>query len=650
MPTTSSGHRSHFVICLAGHIDHGKSALVQALTGANVDRLPEEKRRGITIELGFSHFETDGCRLALIDVPGHERLVHTMVAGASGVDAALLVVAADDSVMPQTREHLALLQLLGIQQGVIALTKCDLADAEQLELVQMEIAELVAGTFLERAPRLQVSAKKNQGIAELRAALVQAARSSPSRPVDDSRFRLSIDRAFSPSGQGTVVTGTVLRGKVSAGETLQLLPAETPVRIRRLQSQGADVPSVVAGDRAAINLVGVKVGEIRRGDELATPDAFQPGRRHLVELQILADAESPLKHRQAVRLHLGANQVTATVLMQQKEVAPGEATFAVLRCNTPIVAEYGQAFVIRQLSPVRTVGGGRFLIPSLGAEARLNRSLAAAPELASADHSTRLQGYVVLCREVPLNAIGEFTIGMTRAECNAAAARLIRQKSVVSTAGSQPILVSAAHFEQLAQRLVRGCRAELERRRPAPQVLLSAVLAAMSPHASPAVLEAVVQALCARGELVRRGELVGLATGPALTNRQRALLKTVLEQITAAGPTPPTLKELAEQHQCVLKDLELLLQVAVDQGELVRVSPQLAIHHASLDTLRQSLQEMFQRQPTGTVSEIREQWQMTRKHAVPILEYFDQCQITARSGDSRSAGPKIALECERVLT
>ena len=281
-PAAQPPRRTQYVIGLAGHIDHGKSALVQALTGSKTDRLPEEQRRGITIELGFAHFDWEGQRFALIDVPGHERFIHTMVAGASGVDVALLVVAADDAVMPQTREHLALLELLGVKRGVIAISKCDLATEELLELVELEIAELVAPTFLCSAPRIRVSAQAGMGIDTLRRALIAAALSSEPRPTSDPRFRMPIDRAFSPAGQGAVVTGTVWRGSARVGETLQLLPAGEPVRIRRLQSQGKDVDCVVAGERAAINLVGIKASAIHRGDELTTPGAFEPGVRHLL--------------------------------------------------------------------------------------------------------------------------------------------------------------------------------------------------------------------------------------------------------------------------------------------------------------------------------------------------------------------------------
>lgn len=648
MTDSSPAVRCQFVICLAGHIDHGKSAIVRALTGATVDRLPEEKRRGITIELGFSHFDEGGCRFALIDVPGHERFIHNMVAGASGVDAALLVIAADDSVMPQTREHLALLQLLGVRHGVIAITKCDLADDEQLELVELEVAELVESTCLADAPRIRVSALRSQGIDELRRALIDAARSSPARATEDPRFRLPIDRAFSPAGQGAVVTGTVWRGMARVGDTLHLLPEAAAVRIRRLQSQGADVECIRAGERAAINLAGVKATAIRRGDELATPDAFKPARRHLVELRVLPDAGHALKHRQLVRLHLGSNQATAQVLLGQREVGPGETAFGVIRCGRPIVAEYGQPFVLRQLSPATTIGGGRIIAPALQPADRLKRCLAAAPSLASPDADLRLAAYIDLRREASLDASSQSWIGLNPAQCEAVVERLIARKEIVRTAGSSPRLVSAGRFEKLKQRFIRCCQTELERRRPASQVLLSVILSAMSRQGSEQVLATLLETMVSRRELVRRGDRVGLPTGPELSHRQRNVLNAVLAEIGSAGATPPTLKELAEQHDYPLKDLEPLVQVAIDEGRLVRVSPLLALERDALERLRQRLADHFQKHPTGTVSEIREQWNMTRKHAVPILEFFDQCQITRRTGDSRSAGPRISVSLEEV--
>ena len=650
MPTSPVSSRKQFVICLAGHIDHGKSALVHALTGGAVDRLPEEKRRGITIDLGFSHFDDHGLRFALIDVPGHERFIHAMVAGASGVDAALLVVAADDSVMPQTREHFAVLELMGVQSGVIAITKCDLVDEEQLEMVDLEITELVASSFLAGAPRIRVSMHPERGIEELRQALIEAARSSPVRPVDDRRFRLSIDRAFSPTGQGAVVTGTVLRGFSRVGDTLHLLPETTPVRIRRLQSQGLDVEQVSAGERAAMNLVGVKASTIHRGDELATPHAFEPSCRHLAQLRILADACQELRHRQLVRLHVGANQTTAQVLMGQRQLAPGQTACAILRCRTPIVTEYGQPFVLRRLSPSDTLGGGTIISPALHATDRLSRCLAVADGLSSPDEQIRLTAYIDLRRETSFDEASESWIGMRPAQCETVLQRLVELKAVVRIVGPPPRFVSSEHFGQLKQKLAKRCQVELERRRPASQLPLSVILSAMKRQATGPVVDAVLEEMTALGELVRRGDRIGLPTGAKLSHRQRGMLDALLAECADAGPAPPTLKEFGERHGLCERELEPLVQVAIDDGRLVRLSPQMVIDRAAIERLRHNLAEHFQKHSTARVSEIREQWGITRKHAVPIVEFFDHRQITSRSGDMRSAGPRIAVPLDEVIT
>lgn len=638
--------RSQFVICLAGHIDHGKSALVHSLTGAKTDRLPEEKRRGITIELGFSHFDADGCRFALIDVPGHERFIHNMVAGAAGVDAALLVIAADDSVMPQSREHLALLELLGVRRGVIAVSKCDLADDEQLELVDLEIDELVSRTMLAEAPRFRVSTHSGKGIAELKAALIKAAISSPTRAIEDRRFRLPIDRAFSLTGQGAVVTGTVWRGTASVGDKLHLLPSTTPVRIRRLQSQGTDVEQVHAGERAAVNLVGIKTADIRRGDELATPDAFSPATRHLVKLRVLGDAGAGLRHRQFVRVHLGANQVTAQILMNQREVSLGQAGFAVLRCRQPIVAEYGQPFVIRQLSPAATIGGGTVISPALRPTDRQTRCLEAAAALGGDDAAARLFAYIELRREARFDETSESWVGLNEEACRVAILALLKQKRIVRVPVTPAIHVTAERFQKLQQQLIRGCKAELARRRPASQVPLSAVLSAISHAASPDVLNAAIDDLIARKEIIRRGDRIGLSSGADLSNRQRQILDRFVAEVTRSAATPPTLREFSEQQGVALADLEAIVQVAVDEGTLLRLTPQLTMTREALEALRRSLDGYFQKHPSATVSAVREHWGMTRKHAVPIFEYFDEHGITRRNGDQRTAGPNISVTLE----
>ena len=496
----------------------------------------------MTIDLGFSHCDIDGIRFALIDVPGHERFIHTMLAGASGVDLALLVVAADDSVMPQTREHLAVLELLGVRDGLIALTKCDLVDDEQLEMVHLEIAELVERTFLARAPLILTSTRTGLGIAELKQAFVLTARQLPIRVTDESRFRLPIDRVFSPSGQGTVVTGTVWLGTARVGDTLHLLPEATSVRVRRLQSQGVDVDAVSAGERAAINLAGIKASVIRRGDELATPQAFDPARRHLVHLRCLPDADHGLKHRDRIRMHLGADQVTAQLLLGQRVVSPGDTAFAVVRCGTPIVADYGQPFVVRQLSPARTIGGGTVIAPALRPTERMTRCLDAAPDLSNPDSAVRLAAYVDLRREVEFDAAIESRLGLSREQCEAVAQELVKRKVLVRMAGPPPRYITRRRFDRLQQQMIDQCQAEAVRLRPAWQVPIARVLSAMSLHASPPVLDAVLDELTRRGDLLRRGDRIGRPAGAELSHRQRGLLENLLAECVEAGRTPPIAK------------------------------------------------------------------------------------------------------------
>jgi selenocysteine-specific elongation factor len=414
-----------------------------------------------------------------------------------------------------------------------------------------------------------------------------------------------------------------------------------PVRVRRLQSQGADVEQVSAGERAAINLAGIKSSSIHRGDELTTPNTFEPSDRHLAKLRILPDAARGLKHRQPVRVHLGANQCTARVLMNERSIAPGESEFAILRCESKIVAEYGQPFVLRQLSPARTIGGGTIISPALRTTDRQSRSLAIAPPLASSDLQERLAAYIDLRREATFDDASESWVGLNRSQCDKVAVELEKRGEVVRIPGTLPSFVTKQHFEKLKQRLLTRCKTELERRRPALFVPLSVIVSAMKRHASLPVLETLLASMAAKREIVRREDRIGLTTGPELSNRQRQTLTTLVNEVSSASATPPTLKEFAERNGCSLKELEPIVQVAVDEGQFVRLAPQIIMDRRALEALRKRLVEHFSKSRTAKVGEIREQWGITRKHAVPIFEFFDEHKITTRDGDLRSAGPLL---------
>src|ERR1700685_1102722 len=352
-----TAHPKSIIVGTAGHIDHGKSALVEALTGTHPDRLAEEKRRGITIDLGFAFLEENNLRFGFIDVPGHERFVSNMLAGAAGLDLVLLVIAADESIKPQTREHFEICRLLGVTRGVVALTKSDLVDADTAELARLEIEDYLRGTFLEKAPVVAVSAKTGAGLAdlkrELRAAAIQASGKDASRP-----FRLPIDRAFAIKGFGAVVTGTLISGSVGADDQVELFPSRQILRVRGVQSGGKSASRATAGQRTAVNLAGIEHTALKRGMSLAAPNRFRATTRIEVPLQLLSSA-APLKHRARVHFHANTSETIAEVhLYNARELKPGETAFAHLRLTDEILLLPGDRFIIRQFSPVITIGGG----------------------------------------------------------------------------------------------------------------------------------------------------------------------------------------------------------------------------------------------------------------------------------------------------
>ena len=352
------------IVGTAGHIDHGKTALVKALTGVDADRLPEEKQRGITIDLGFAEMHDGETRIGFVDVPGHERFVKNMLAGASGIDLVLLVVAADEGVMPQTREHFDICRLLRIQNGAIILTKSDLVDAETLELAKLDVAELVSNSFLEDAPVFVVSSRTGDGIAELKAGVLQAA-GEVHRDKDVFEVRLSVDRSFSVKGFGAVVTGTLASGEVADGDELELLPSKRKLRVRGVQTHGKTVSSAHAGQRTAVNLAGVEHSDVNRGMVLVSPGTLSVAEVLDTEVEVLAGAPRSIRSRQRVRVHLGTAEVLArvAVLNETHEIEPGSTGFVQFRLEAPVAAAHGDRFIVRSYSPQRTIAGGRVLDP-----------------------------------------------------------------------------------------------------------------------------------------------------------------------------------------------------------------------------------------------------------------------------------------------
>ncbi|CAN5801878.1 selenocysteine-specific translation elongation factor [soil metagenome] len=632
------------ILGTAGHIDHGKTALVRALTGIDTDRLPAEKRRGITIDLGFAALDLGGVRLGLIDVPGHERFVRNMLAGATGFDLALLVVAADDSVMPQTREHLEILRLLGIPGGVVALTKCDLVDDDWLEIVEEDVRSLLANTCLQSAPILRTSSATGQGIDDLKAALQQAAEAVPSR-ADPGLFRLSIDRSFTVPGHGAVVTGTIASGRVAVGDDLQWWPDGRPVRVRGLRQHDQAAETLPRGARAALNLSGLHHSEIERGQELATPGYLEATRVMSVELLASAEAPRPLRHRARYRLHIGTADVSATLsILEGPELLPGTPGTGQLFLAAPVVAVHGQAFVLRAESPPQTLGGGRVLQPVARRIRRrdthsrqiLARLAGQAPRerVAAALAALGLQPWTdrSLCRDTGLPPETLRTVLDELAEAGA----LIE----LPIGSRRSIRLLSEVIEDLEDRLIRAVgRLHLERPR-ASAVGRSRLGSELADLRNEPLVHALIERLGASGALTVTSRSVARKDhAPKLSQAERRLKQEIAEAYQAGGLTPPDLPELSTQAGPRAAIVPELIGLLVEEERLVEITRDLYLDANADAELRRKVVERLASGQTMTMADLRDLLQTTRKYAVPFGEYLDRIGLTVREGDLRRLGP-----------
>jgi len=642
------------ILGTAGHIDHGKTALVKALTGVDCDRLPEEKARGITIDIGFAALELGQHRLGVVDVPGHERFVKNMLAGATGIDLALLVVAADDSVMPQSREHLDILKLLGLRHGVIALTKCDLVDETTREVVELEIRELVAGSFLAEAPLVPTSASTGQGLAELRAALAAACDevAAAGDPLSALPFRLAIDRAFVLQGHGTVVTGTVLSGQLHAGDEVEWQPAGRRVRARTLHSHSEQVAVIGRGMRAAVNLAGIDIADVRRGQELAAPGYLVSSRTLTAQVTVPAGAPRPLKHRLPVRVHLGTAEVMGGLaLLEGDTLSPGETALAQLFLDEAVTAVWGQPFVLRESSAATTLGGGRVLQP---AARKIRRR--------DADAVTRLRS---LATGSPVERVGAVawakgTGGFTESDLVREAGvappdspSLIAKQQAAGNlvevqAGPRRLLLHVNALREIESRVL-----DVLARLHAAQPLVSAhersrVQACLDYLGDDALVGAVVDRLAATRQVIADGRRIARADfKPKLSINQRKLKDRIVAAHAASPFQPPEPASFAGSAGGNAAGLRDIFEVAVAEGYLVRVSDDIYLHaDADAEFRRRVLARLAAGGPGLTVAEIRDLLGTTRKYAVPFCEYLDRIGVTRRQGDFRIAAqePSAANE------
>ncbi len=633
----------HVIVGTAGHIDHGKSALVKALTGTDPDRWEEEKRRGITIDLGFAHLDLGAdLRVGFVDVPGHERFVKNMLAGVGGIDLVMLVVAADESIKPQTREHFDICRLLGIRTGLVVITKSDLVERDLLDLVRLEVQDYVAGSFLEDAPIVAVSARTGDGLDALRAELRRLGLNAPARPID-LPFRLPIDRAFVMKGFGAVVTGTLIAGKIEKETEVEIFPLGRRARVRGIEVHNQPGDCAVAGQRTALNLAGVDAQELGRGMTLAPPGLFE-STSCLDAVVTLLPSSRPLKTRARGHFHCWTSEMVAeAVLLDGKEIAPGARAYVQLRLAQPGLFFPGDRFILRQLSPVVTIGGG-VVLDNHPPKHRLNdpavRQFLEVME--TADTEARLESLVRRAGETALAALVART-GWRPDEVLRVAKRLEAAKRLVILGQPPEVFV---HSECLAG-LERSVVENLEKFHSgnpltagiAKEDLRGRVASSASRRIhllSPAAFNAGLQALVAQGRVEVRGEIVVLAgRGIQLTAEESSAKEQISRAFQKAGLAVPGAKQVLEGLRIDRARAEKLLRILLKDGTLIKVTEDLIFHSEALAGLRETIARRKSQSDRINVAVFKELTGLTRKYAIPLLEYLDRERVTRREGDER---------------
>lgn len=635
------------ILGTAGHIDHGKTALVKFLTGIDTDRLKEEKERGITIELGFASLVLpSGLRLGIVDMPGHERFIDHMVAGASGIDLVLLVVAADEGVMPQTTEHLEICQLLGVKTGLVALTKSDLVDAEMLELAREDVFELVRGTFLEGKPVIPFSSVTGEGSQALLQAL-EALAAETTTKRQEGFARLPIDRVFTMKGFGTVVTGTLLAGKLRVGDLVEILPSGLRAKIRGLQVHNQPVEESLAGSRTAVNLQGLEKSSIERGELLVEPDRFSPSHRVYVYLHYLKQNRKALPDRFRLVVHWGtARAFGRVVLIDREALEPGQAAFAQLRLEAPLLPVFGDRFVVRDFSTNRTLGGGVILDSHAERyKARLRDTVLPWLErLRSESPADRIEYF--LWKESRKGASADELAVWSRLdpnECYRLCLELAEKGLLVEYDTEQKAFIRRGSIESFCQEIldkVGAFHAENPYEEGMPREALRSTLAA---PVSDKLVSFCLARLVDQEKVVLVRERVRLASHRIeLSAADAELRRRILSRLAEAATMPPTFKELAAETACPEPRLKILLEYLAKTGEVVKVAEDLYFAPEIVEDLKERLVSYLEEKGEIQAGDFKTLSRSTRKYSIPLLEYFDRTRVTFRKGDSRVLREKKA--------
>lgn len=625
----------NIIIGTAGHIDHGKTALIKALTGTNTDRLQEEKKRGITIELGFAYFLLDtGERAGIVDVPGHEKFIKNMLAGAGGMDMVLLVVAADDGVMPQTREHLGILRLLSIQAGIVVITKCDLVEQDWLELVREDVKKAVEGTFLEKAPIVCVSSHTGEGLPELKQEINRLAAAVRNKDTDKP-LRMPVDRVFTIDGFGTVVTGTVMEGTAAEGDEVEIYPSGLKSRIRNLQVHAACVPRAYAGQRVAINLGGLKKEDLDRGDTVARPGSMRNARMLDVRLHVLPDAGRAVKNGSWLHFHHGAREALCKVaLLDAQELAPGQSGFAQLRFNEQVAVKAGDHYVVRFYSPLITMGGGVVLDAAPRKHRRNSKKvLEALTVLESGSGEDRLL-QVIRDNARDFLSVQQLhkAAGLDKGVFDGQLAALVQQGKAVMAADVPLDTDTLLQLEQRARDVLQQFHAEFPLK---AGMKLDEFKNKLVPGRKSALGNALIQRFQAAGIATCQGDSLALAGFEPLDSpRVRELREKLDRRYRAAGFEPPTQEE-ALAALPGQKEALAVLDAMIDEGTLVVGAPKLYFHREACQTAVNMIQKHMESHPNLTLAEFRDMAGTSRKYALALLDYLDRARITKKVGDAR---------------
>ena len=628
------------ILGTAGHIDHGKTSLIRALTGTDCDRLAEEKRRGITIELGFAAYELpDKERIGIVDVPGHERFVRAMVAGASGMDAALLVVAADEGVMPQTREHLEICTLLGLRAGLVALTKIDLVDEEWLEFARSEVQSFLRGTFLEQAPIFPVSATTGKGLDALRNALFALNKNLTPRRRPDL-FRMPIDRVFTMRGHGTVVTGTVIGGSLHEEENIAVFPSGRVFRARSLHNHGVRASRLDAGQRAAVNLAGADTSDAARGDVLAMPGSLTPAESWLVELTALSSMKTPLKNRTEAHFHHGVRDMPARLrFFDRDRLMPGDTALCQVSFPRPMVGIFGDRFVVRGSSPLRTLGGGLVLWPEAmrlrSRDTRAIERLRALPAMNAMDR-TRAVLELAGVQGADLARLGRLT-NMEKSILEKTMRALLANGRAFCFDHENQVFTGPDALEHLCL----SCEKHMRDFHEANPAILGAtraeLLSGWGGKLAPKLVHFTIERLLRTKRLEQTSGMLHLAgREPAKCGRGLETARRALHDAYAkAKSAPPNIGELIREYGLSQADAENALKELCASGELIRVSRELYYIAPELERLRMTVVTWLKEHDEITPAQFRELTGLSRKYVIALLEYFDRVKTTMRVGDAR---------------